>query len=286
MQVDTLQRRMTITRLGEGVDRTGRLSEAAIARTRAALRDFRDIMQAHGGAERIRVAGTSAVRDAGNAAELEEAVREVLGVQTEIIPGKLEAWLSFIGATYDLEEPVRAEGPILVVDIGGGSTEIILGYRDAIQMDFSVDIGCVRMSEKFLASDPPSPVELRAMESYITDALDVPLQLVDGSGFGLMVGLAGTVTTLSGISMGLDEYEGPAIHHSRLARSEVERLFAEMAIMDCSSRADFMRLEPGRADVILGGTAILLTLMRELQVAELLVSERDILDGLVMSSLD
>ncbi len=285
-QIATLERRMTITRLGEGVGHTGRLATSAIARTRAALEEFHAVVQERGGVERIRVAGTSALRDASNAVELEGAVREVLGVHTEIIPGKLEAWLSFTGATCDLEEPATDGGPILVVDIGGGSTELILGSRDTIEMDFSVDVGCVRMSEKFLTSDPPAPGELNAMEAYVADALNEPLRRIAGAGFGLLVGLAGTVTTLSGINLGLAEYEGPAIHHSRLAHSDVERLYSEMASMDSSRRVAFMRIEPGRADVILGGTAILLAIMGELQVDELLVSEKDILDGLVISSLD
>ncbi len=284
-RIVTLDRRMTITRLGEGVDRTGALSEAAIARTQEALEEFGSVLRECGGVERVRVAGTSALRDAANAEELEKAVRRVLGVGTEIIPGKLEAWLSFVGATYDLGSEVDATGPVLVVDIGGGSTEIILGSNSTIHMDFSVDVGCVRMSEKFLASDPPEPRELNAMGSYIEAALQEPLRRVGSASFRLLVGLAGTVTTLSGINLGLDEYSGEAIHHSRLTRSAAEELYSRMAVMSSAERARFMRLEPGRADVILGGTAILLTLMRGLKVTELLVSERDILDGLVISSL-
>jgi len=276
---------MTITRLGEDVDRTGRLSEAAMARTRAALESYESIVREHGGADRIRVAGTSALRDAGNAAELENAVREVLGVKTEVIPGKLEAWLSFIGATYDIEGEAGPSDAILVVDIGGGSTEIILGSRSSIREDFSVNVGCVRMSEKFLASDPPTTAELSAMEAHIGESLNEAMSRIGSAGFSLMVGLAGTVTTLSGINLGLEEYSGLAIHHSRLGRAAVESLYSEMAAMSHTQRAHFMRLEPGRADVILGGTAILLALMRGLGVSELLVSERDILDGLVISSL-
>ncbi len=285
LKVRTVERRMTITRLGEGVDRTGRLSEAAMARTRAALESYESIVREHGGADRIRVAGTSALRDAGNAAELERAVREVLGVQTEVIPGKLEAWLSFVGATYDLGGEVGPDDHVLVVDIGGGSTEIILGSRTAIDEDFSVNVGCVRVSEKFLDSDPPTPAELQAMEAYIAESLREAISRIASSGFSLMLGLAGTVTTLSGINLGLEEYSGLAIHHSRLGRAAVESLCSEMAAMSHTQRAHFMRLEPGRADVILGGTAILLALMRGLDTAELLVSERDILDGLVISSL-
>ncbi len=280
----TLARRMTITRLGEGVDRTGRLSEPAVARTRAALEEFYSIVRENGGAERIRVAGTSALRDAENADELEKAVRTILGVGTEIIPGKLEAWLSFAGATYDLRVE-NQDAPILVVDIGGGSTEMILGNRISIQADFSVDVGCVRMSEKFLASDPPTPAELAGMEAYISAALRQPIARISAAGFHQMVGLAGTVTTLSGIHLGLSEYSGPAVHHSRLNRQTVEELYSAMSVLSSARRAEFMRLEPGRADVILGGSAILLTLMRALDVPELLVSEKDILDGLAISSL-
>ncbi len=284
-QVLTLERRMTITRLGEGVDRSGKLSEAAIARTRAALKDFNSVVCEHGGADRMRVAGTSALRDATNAGELEKAVRGILGVHTEVIPGKLEAWLSFVGATYELAWEMDPAGPILVVDIGGGSTEIILGSHRDIDEDFSVNVGCVRMSEKFLPSDPPAGAELRAMEAYIRESMKEAINRVGSAGFRLMLGLAGTVTTLSGIKLGLEEYSGPAIHHSRLARATVESLYSEMASMSYAQRAYFMRLEPGRADVILGGTAILLELMRGLDVSELLVSEKDILDGLVISSL-
>ena len=284
-RVLTVERRMTITRLGEGVDLTGSLSEAAIARTQAALEEFQSIVRQQGGADRVRVAGTSALRDAGNAADLEEAVREVLGVKTEVIPGKLEAWLSFVGATYDIEREVGPTDTILVVDIGGGSTEIILGSRSAIREDFSVNVGCVRMSERFLASDPPVATELRAMEDYVEESLQEAVLRIGNTGFNQLVGLAGTVTTLSGINLGLEEYSGPAIHHSRLGRAKVESLYAEMAAMSSAQRARFMRLEPGRSDVILGGTAILLALLRGLDAGELLVSEKDILDGLVISSL-
>ncbi len=283
--IETLERRMTITRLGEGVDRSGRLSDAAIRRTRAALEEFAGVVAAHGGVERVRVAGTSALRDAVNAERLVEAVREVLGVHIEVIPGKQEAYLSFVGATYDLGDEAPEGEPILVVDIGGGSTEIILGRDGEIMENFSVDVGCVRMSEKFLAADPPAPDELQSMEAYIRDALREPLGRIRDAKFALMVGLAGTVTTLSGINLGLSEYSGEAIHHSRLGREAVEGLYARMTAMSSAGRAEFMRLEPGRADVILGGTAILLVLMRSLATGELLVSEKDILDGLAISSL-
>ncbi|MHB8781012.1 MAG: Ppx/GppA phosphatase family protein [Candidatus Geothermincolia bacterium] len=283
-RIATLRREMTITRLGEGVDRSGMLAPGAIERTLDALSAYREIIEDLGGAERYRVAGTSAMRDAANAQALIDGVRDVLDVDAEIVTGEVEARLSFLGAGYDIEG-AENYGRLLVVDIGGGSTEIIIGRGSEIDACFSVPVGCVRMSERFLTGDPPGAAELAALRDHVEEAVREPVTAARSLGFGLMVGLAGTVTTLSGINLGLDSYEGPAIHHSRLAAESVDRLFARMSRQTLGERQGFMKLEPGRADVILGGTAVLAVLMRALEVSELLVSEKDILDGLVIDAL-
>lgn len=279
--LDVLHRRMTITRLGEGVDRKGRLGREAEERTLSVLREYRGIMEGER-VEALEAAATSAVRDASNADRFLERVAEVLGREPSILSGKEEALLSFAGATYDLGEPLRSLGVILVVDIGGGSTEVILGEGRRVLQARSLDVGCVRMSERFLASDPPAPAELRGMEDYLHRELDL---LAEGLGRprpALAVGLAGTVTTLAGIRLGLSEYDGEAIHHAWLTRSEVEEEYRRLASLPVEERKLRMRLEPGRADVIVGGCAVLGAVMDGFSLRRLLVSEKDILDGLVL----
>lgn len=279
----TLERRMTITRLGEGVDQARVLTPAAITRTVDAVRDYREGIDSTGEVARIRATATSAARDAANRGELFAAVREVLGVEPELLSGEEEASLSFLGATVGLEQV--APPPYLVVDIGGGSTELVVGTLGP-EGFASIDVGCVRVSEAWLRSDPPAPEELSeavqvVREHLVEVARDVPAV----KGARTLVGLAGTVTTVAAVELGLAEYDRDRIHHLRLGRAAVEDVFRTLATEPADLRRHNPGLEPGRVDVIVGGVVVLVTVLRTLGFDELLVSEADILDGLARSLL-
>jgi exopolyphosphatase/guanosine-5'-triphosphate,3'-diphosphate pyrophosphatase len=278
----TLDRRMVITRLGQGVDATGRLAPEAIDRTVAVLRDYRAVMDDHG-VERVRMTATSAARDAENRDDFFTAAEEVVGTRPELLSGRDEARLSFRGATHELDP---ADGPFLVVDIGGGSTEFAVGTREP-DGEVSVDIGCVRITEKFLHADPPTALELSQALSVVHDYLDdVARDVPAVTEARQLVGLAGTVTTVAAVEQGLAQYDRDRIHHFVLTRDAAEDVFRTLATERRADRIHNPGLEPGRADVIVGGTAILVAIMRYFELATCLVSEADILDGLVLSVLD
>ena len=279
----TLHRLMTITRLGEGVDERGYLSADAVERTMMTLRRYRDVMRAED-TEAWEVAATSAARDAADAMEFMERVEDITGTEPRVLTGEEEADLSFLGATYDLGELRPRDEAVMVVDIGGGSTEIVVGRDTQIVEAVSLDLGCVRMSERFLASDPPQVEELKKMEEYVRLMLAPQVDRISRWTPGLMVGLAGTVTTLSGLKQGLKRYEGEAIHHSWLTLPDVEALYQRLYSLPLAERRDLMSLEPGRADVIVGGTGVLLVFLRAMGLKEFLVSEKDILDGLAIAA--
>ncbi len=274
-----LARVNTITRLGRGVDATGRLDPAAIERTVEVLRSYRSVIEEHG-AERIRVTATSAARDAANRDDFFDAAEVVLGVRPELISGEEEAELSFRGATAELDP---ADGPFLVVDIGGGSTEFIVG-TDEVEGSASVDIGCVRFFEQYIEHDPPMPEELHACIS-VTEAWleDVANQLPAVRSPKTFVGLAGTVTTMAAVELGLHEWDRDAIHHFRFERAAIEDVFRTLVTESLEDRIHNPGLEPARADVIVAGACIFVALVRWLGAEECLVSESDILDGLVAS---
>lgn len=289
LTTSTVDRRMVITRLGEGVDRNHALGAAAIERTLAALEGFRAAMDS-ARPEGIAAAATAALRDAENRADFLDAAERVIGVRPRVLHGDEEAFASFLGAVSDISD--WAGGKVLVFDIGGGSTEMVSaraepGERlgDLPPGDLarrSVPVGCVRMSERFLRSDPPSPVSIGRLESYVVGRLRPALSaLLDGAP-GMAVGLAGTVTTLSGIRQGLEEYDTARIHHSALTRRDVEEIFRRLAGVRLQERKKVMGLEPGRADIIVGGASVLRVLMDLAGLHEILVSEKDILDGLVI----
>ncbi len=281
--LNTVKRLMTITRLGEGVDDSGMLRREAIERTLRVLKDYRSFMRQEQ-AQACEAVATSAVRDAANAPAFMEPLRNILEIQPQVITGQEEARLSFLGATYDLDGLWPDNRRVLVADIGGGSTEIITGTPTEVLSRMSVDVGCVRMSERFLRSDPPGERELNEMERHIRSALMEATEKARAFSSGLMVGLAGTVTTLSGLKLGLDRYQGEAIHHSWLSREDVDDIYRHLVSLNVEGRRDFMRLEPGRADIIVGGAAILRTLLQELAIERFLVSEKDILDGLAITA--
>ncbi len=275
----TLDRQMVITRLGRGVDATGRLDAAAIERTIAVLGQYRTAMDAHG-VTALRVAATSAARDASNADDFFDAAEAVVGVRPELLSGAEEGELSFAGATADL---AVANGPFLVVDIGGGSTECMVG-TDRVEEVRSFDIGCVRLTERHLASDPPAPEELSNAIAAAMGWFDDLLREVPGATAArTVVGLAGTISTVAAVEIGLAEWDRDAIHHFHLTRAAIEDVFRTLATETLADRIHNPGLDPARADVIVGGCCALVALVRTLGIDEVLVSESDILDGLVLS---
>jgi exopolyphosphatase/guanosine-5'-triphosphate,3'-diphosphate pyrophosphatase len=277
----TLDRRMTITRLGQGVDATRKLAPEAIERTLAALREYRAVIDRVGGVEAVRATATSAARDSTNREDFFTPAAEIIGARPELLSGDEEAALSFLGATTELDG--AGEPPYLVVDIGGGSTEFVVGTTAPEGM-LSVDIGCVRLSEAWLHSDPPAPEELSQAVHVAREHLtDVVREVPGVETARTLIGLAGTVTTVAAIELGLREYDRDAIHHARLSHAAVEEVFRTLATETAEQRRHNPGLEPGRVDVIVGGVVILVTILRSLGFEEVLVSEADILDGLARS---
>ena len=279
----TLERRMRITRLGQGVDATGRLAPEAIERTVAVLIEYRAALDRLN-VDRVRMTATSAARDASNRDDFFDAAEAAVGVRPELLGGEEEARLSFLGATAELDP---ADGPFLVIDIGGGSTEFAVGTPSPTDPGpegvVSVDIGCVRITEKFLPSDPPAPEELTNALTVVRDYLDDVARDVPAVAEATrLVGLAGTVSTVATVELGID-YDRDRIHHFRLSRDAVEDVFRTLATETRAQRVHNPGLEPGRADVIVGGVVVLVAVMRYFGFDECLVSEADILDGLVLS---
>ena len=279
-KVVPLDRRMRITRLGQGVDKARALAPEAIERTVAVLREYRAALDEHG-VTAVRATATSAARDSSNRDEFFTAARDALGVTPELLSGDEEAALSFLGATADLDAPA----PYLVVDIGGGSTEFVLG-TDAPTGLVSLDMGCVRITEQYLESDPPAPEELSNAIAAVRDLVaEVPRVIPGAEDAATLVGLAGTVTTVAAVELGIPEYDPEQIHHFVVTRDAAEDVFRTLATETAAQRAHNPGLEPGRVDVIVGGTAVLVGIFRVLGFDEMLVSEADILDGLVRSQV-
>ncbi|MFU8849588.1 exopolyphosphatase [Micromonospora sp. SL1-18] len=276
-----LCRRMEIVRLGQGVDRTGRLAPEAIERTRVALADYAAEIEKFG-AERVRMVATSATRDAANAADFRTMVEQTLGVAPEVVTGDEEARLSFTGAVRGL--PADAQPPYLVVDIGGGSTEFVVGTRDGrVQAAVSVDIGCVRMTERHLHGDPPSRNEITAAQADIAVAVDRALTVVPGREAATLVGLAGSVTTVVAIAQGLGEYDPERIHHARVSYDQVAEVTADLLAKSAAQRLAIPVMHPGRADVIGAGALVLRVIMERAGMPSVVASEHDILDGIAWS---
>jgi exopolyphosphatase/guanosine-5'-triphosphate,3'-diphosphate pyrophosphatase len=275
-----ITRRMTIVRLGEGVDRTGRLADAAIDRTIAALREFQELIREHS-PEAVRMVATSATRDAENATEFTRRVKEVLGVPPEVVSGDEEAALSFTGATRELIS--AAESPYLVTDIGGGSTEFVAGGAGGVTTARSVDIGCVRMTERHLHGNPPAGAEIAAATADIDSALETVAAAIPVGEAKTLVGLAGSVTTVAGIALGLDHYDSERIHHSMVSAARAHAIAERLLSQTRAERAAIGVMHPGRVDVIGAGALILDRIMTRFGFAEVLVSEHDILDGIAWS---
>lgn len=278
-----LDRRMTIVRLGQGVDRTGRLAPEALERTFAACREYAAVIKEHG-AERLRFVATSASRDAENRDEFVRGVLDILGVEPEVISGEQEAEFSFTGATKELTGRDDLAKPYLVVDIGGGSTEFVVG-DDHVRGARSVDIGCVRMTERHLVRDgavvdPPGDEEIAAVRADIEAALDLAERSVPLGEARTLVGLAGSVTTVSAIAQNLAEYDSAVIHHSRVSYDRVREITETLLRSTHAERAAIPSMHPGRVDVIGAGALVLLSIMERIGAEEVVVSEHDILDGI------
>jgi exopolyphosphatase/guanosine-5'-triphosphate,3'-diphosphate pyrophosphatase len=286
-----VHRETRIVRLGQGVDATGEFAPEAIARTRAALTDYASLLQQHN-VRRVRMVATSAARDVANREDFFAMTAEVLGAVipgavAEVITGAEEAELSFRGAVGELDS---AAGPFVVVDLGGGSTEIVVGggpAGDQVTASYSADIGCVRLTERCLHSDPPTPEEVAAARQVVREKLGVALGVVPVEGARTWVGVAGTMTTLSALAHNMKTYDSAAIHLSRVSGSDLLAVCERLIAMTRSERAALPPMHEGRADVIGGGAIVVEELARELRaradIDELTVSEHDILDGIVLS---
>jgi exopolyphosphatase/guanosine-5'-triphosphate,3'-diphosphate pyrophosphatase len=320
-----VDRRMEIVRLGQGVDATGRLAPEALDRTLRALASYADIIRDRS-ADAVRMVATSATRDAANSADFVRGVTAVLGVAPEVLTGDEEARLSFTGATAEFggsRVAGQAAGPgppYLVLDIGGGSTEFVLGGgQDAAQRQalagpvavgrpasgpavagpptggtafagpvsaLSVDIGCVRLTERHLRSDPPTAAEITAAVADIDTALDRVTETLPVRAASTLVGLAGSVTTVAALALGLTHYDAARIHHARISARQVAEQAGSLLAQTREQRASLAVMHPGRVDVIGGGAMILDQVMHRFGFAEVLVSEHDILDGIAWSLAD
>ncbi len=274
-----LERRLTITRLGQDVDKRRVLAPDALQRTLQTIAEYAATCGEYE-VTKLRVTGTSAVRDARNRADFFDGVRRLTGTEAELLTGEAEACATFLGALSDLP----AGGPVLVVDIGGGSTELVSGVDEPEHL-VSLDVGSVRMMEKHLASDPPAPEELEALRAEVSSALDeVKGELAVPAGARL-IGVAGTVTQLAALKAGVPVYDPDVTHHAVLSHGDVRRLARRLASLPYEKRRRVRGLQPGRVDVIVPGAEILLAVMEAFDAPEVLVSEKDILDGLVIQLL-
>jgi exopolyphosphatase/guanosine-5'-triphosphate,3'-diphosphate pyrophosphatase len=278
-------REMRVVRLGEGVDRTGELSQAALERTFGVLREYTAQLRELG-AERVRMVATSATRDARNRGEFVSGVRDILGVDPEVITGDEEAALSFTGATGDLVARPDLAEPHLVVDIGGGSTEFILGSAgDANSVAArSVDIGCVRLTERHLRDDPATPEQLAAAQHDADEAIALAAESVDIRAAKTLIAVAGTATTVTALALGLPSYDPERIHLSSITLPQVERVYSDLAAMTAAQRAALGPMHPGRVDVIVAGALILRQVVRAVGTGSMVASEHDILDGIALSA--
>ncbi|MDV7357174.1 Ppx/GppA phosphatase family protein [Rhodococcus oxybenzonivorans] len=281
-------REMRVVRLGQGVDATGRLAPEAIERTRIALSEYASLIS-DVGATAVRMVATSATRDASNREDFFSMTRDVLGsviagAGAEVITGDEEARLSFNGAVGELD---AAQGPFVVVDLGGGSTEVVLGDESGVHAAFSTDIGCVRITERCLHDDPPTAEQVDAARTFAKERLDEAFARVPVEQARTWVGVAGTMTTIAALAKKLPEYDAEQVHLSRVPLSRLREVCESLIAMTHDERAALGPMHPGRVDVIGGGAIVTLALAEELErkagIDELVVSEHDILDGIAMS---
>ncbi|MBT2515129.1 Ppx/GppA phosphatase family protein [Arthrobacter sp. ISL-30] len=279
-------REMRVVRLGQGVDATGELAPEALERTFEATRDYAELIRRHG-AVRVRFAATSATRDARNRQVFVDGIRELLGVEPEVISGDEEAALSFAGASSVL--PSRGKEPVLVVDLGGGSTEFVLGDAEGVIAAKSVDIGCVRMTERHLLDDPPTPDQIAAAEADVDAAIDLAAETVPLGQAAVVVGVAGSITTITAHALGLDRYDPRAIHGASLDLGTISDACTSLLEMSREERARLPYMHPGRVDVIGAGALVWRRILQRVAeatdgtVSGAIASEHDILDGIALS---
>ncbi|NHU41569.1 Ppx/GppA phosphatase family protein [Rhodococcus sp. A14] len=281
-------REMRVVRLGQGVDATGRLAPEAIERTRVALSEYAGMI-ADAGATAVRMVATSATRDASNREDFFSMTREVLGAVipgagAEVITGDEEARLSFNGAVGELDP---SQGPFVVVDLGGGSTEVVLGDESGVHAAFSTDIGCVRITERCLHDDPPTPAQVEEARAFAQERLDEAFARVPVEQAHTWVGVAGTMTTIAALAEELPEYDAERVHLSRIPMPRLREVCNSLIAMTHTERAALGPMHPGRVDVIGGGAIVTLALAdafeKKAGIDQLVVSEHDILDGIALS---
>ncbi|WP_427133320.1 exopolyphosphatase [Pseudarthrobacter sp. S9] len=279
-------REMRVVRLGQGVDATGELAQEALDRTFAAAADYAELIRQHG-AGKVRFVATSATRDASNRQVFVDGIRELLGVEPEVITGDEEAALSFAGASSVL--PSRGGEPVLVVDLGGGSTEFVLGNADGVIAARSVDVGCVRMTERHLRSDPPTAAQIEAAEADVDAAISEAALSVPLDRTTVVVGVAGSVTTITAHALRLPEYSPTAIHGTEMGLDATRKACTELLEMTRADRAALPYMHPGRVDVIGAGGLVWRRVLERLEVVTdgrittAVTSEHDILDGIALS---
>lgn len=287
-RVVDVEREMRTVRLGEGVDATGEFTQAALERTFAACDEYSQLL-ADNPVDALRFIATSASRDVRNREQFVDGVRERLGVEPEVIAGSEEAELSFLGAVRGID-PSLLRDPVLVADIGGGSTEYVLGSAatGTITALTSVNVGCVRMTERHLLSDPPTLEEIPAAVADVDAQIEKVMQVIPPGSFETFVGLAGSVTTVAAMAMDLPEYDAAAIHGSVITRAQVKSVTTRLLDMTRAERAAFGFMHPGRVDVIAGGALVLCRTMQAYDLDEVVAGETDLLDGIVyrLSLLD
>lgn len=269
-------REMEIVKLGEGVDTTKNFSPIAVERTLSAVRKFKEIIDGQG-VTRVRFCATSATRDAQNREIFTEPVATILGVAPEVIAGSEEARLSFLGATAEL---APESAPFLVVDIGGGSTEFVFGKRE-VEAALSVDIGCVRMTERHFTQDPPSANEIERARADINEAIDKAAKAVPIQGSRTLIAVAGTATTVAAAALGLSQYDRDRIHGAHISAARAAEISKWLLSLQRSERAALGYMHPGRVEVIAAGALVLSEIMNRTGAHEFVASERDILDGII-----
>lgn len=289
VRLHDVERLMRVVRLGEGVDATGRISDAALERAFTAAREYAELIKKHG-AKRLRFAATSASRDAENRDVFVSGIQEILGVTPEVIEGTEEAALSFAGAVSGLEKP--APGPTLVVDLGGGSTEFVLGDSDGVIAARSVNIGCVRLTERHSVSHPLTAEQIRAIEADVDAAIDEAFAHVNLASADALVGVAGTVTTVTAQALGLENYDPEAINGTELSREQILEAASTLSAMNKQERSNLGFMHEGRVDVIGTGALIWARIVSRVgeetqgRISSATTSEFDILDGLALSIVD
>ena len=279
--VATQAREMVITRLGKGVDRTGQFDPAALARTLEVLAGYAETCRRLG-VEARRLVATSATRDAADRQVFLDGVHDLLGVEAEVLTGQAEAATTYRGATTGL----AGEQATLVVDIGGGSTEFILGDGTSAKAMLSLDIGCVRLFERHLHGDPPAAAEMAALRADVAAHLARVAEVLDPAAADRVVGVAGTVTTVTAIALGLDAYDPGRIHHQALDAAEIGAVAAKLAAMTVAERAAMPVIAKGREDVLAAGALLLDELVHRFAIPAVIASETDILDGVLLGLAD